>query len=176
MQSAGWFLLTAVVWHCAALPASPFVCQKHVCACSPSFLLRSLAPLSPPASGLQPPWPQGELCSREAAHSASFFFLYKIDVKLIGGCGVELLWWLSWKESACQCRRHKRHGFHPYLGGEDPLEEEMATTPAFLPGKSPWTEEPGGLQSLGSQSVGHDLLTEQQEEVICGGVPQRWLC
>ena len=41
------------------------------------------------------------------------------------------------------------------LGGEDPLEESMAT-PVFLPGESPWTEEPGGLQSMGSQRVGHD--------------------
>ena len=37
----------------------------------------------------------------------------------------------------------------PSLGGEEPLEEGMAPTPAFLPGESPWTEEPGGLQSLG---------------------------
>ena len=42
------------------------------------------------------------------------------------------------------------------LGWEDPLEEGMATTPVFLPGESPWTEEPGGLQSMGSQKVGHD--------------------
>ena len=33
-----------------------------------------------------------------------------------------------------------------------PLEKEMAPTPVFLPGKIPWTEEPGGLQSVGSQS------------------------
>ena len=42
------------------------------------------------------------------------------------------------------------------LGGGDPLEEGMATTPVFLPGESPWTEEPGGLQSVGSQRAGHD--------------------
>ena len=44
----------------------------------------------------------------------------------------------------------------PSLDGEDPLEEEMATyssTPAW---KIPWTEEPGGLQSMGSQGVRHD--------------------
>ena len=44
-------------------------------------------------------------------------------------------------------------------GWEDPLEEGMATTPVFLPGESPWTEEPGGLQSMGSQRVGHDWAT-----------------
>ena len=41
------------------------------------------------------------------------------------------------------------------LSWQDPLEEGMAT-PVFLPGESLWTEEPGGLQSLGSQRVGHD--------------------
>ena len=42
------------------------------------------------------------------------------------------------------------------LGWEDPLEEEMATRSCILAWKIPWTEEPGGLQSLGSQRVGHD--------------------
>ena len=35
------------------------------------------------------------------------------------------------------------------LGWEDPLDEEMATHSSFLAWKSPWTEEPGGLQSMG---------------------------
>ena len=39
------------------------------------------------------------------------------------------------------------------LGWEDPLEEEMATHSSILARKFPWTEEPGGLQSLGSQTV-----------------------
>ena len=42
------------------------------------------------------------------------------------------------------------------LGWEDPLEEEMATHSSILAWKIPWTEEPGGLQSMGSQRVGHD--------------------
>ena len=42
------------------------------------------------------------------------------------------------------------------MGGEDPPEEEVAITPVFLPGKFPWTEEPGGLQSVGLQRVRHD--------------------
>ena len=42
------------------------------------------------------------------------------------------------------------------LGGEDPLEEEMATHFSILAGIIPWTEEPDRLQSMGSQSVGHD--------------------
>ena len=41
-------------------------------------------------------------------------------------------------------------------GLEDPLEEETATHSSILAGEIPWTEEPGGLQSMGSQSVRHD--------------------
>ena len=42
------------------------------------------------------------------------------------------------------------------LTWEDPLEEEMATHSSILAWRIPWTEEPGGLQSMGSQRVGHD--------------------
>ena len=42
------------------------------------------------------------------------------------------------------------------LGWEDPLEEEMATHSSTLAWKIPWTEEPGRLQSMVSQRVGHD--------------------
>ena len=38
------------------------------------------------------------------------------------------------------------------LGGEDPLEKEMATHSTILAWEIPWTEEPGGLQSMGSQN------------------------
>ena len=42
------------------------------------------------------------------------------------------------------------------LGWEDPLEEEMATHSGILAWRIPWTEEPGGLLSTGSQRVRHD--------------------
>ena len=42
------------------------------------------------------------------------------------------------------------------LGQEDPLEEDMATHSSILAWEIPWTEEPGGLQSTGSQRAGHD--------------------
>ena len=48
------------------------------------------------------------------------------------------------------------------LGWDDPLEKEMATHFSILAWRIPWTGEPGGLQSMGSQRVGHDLLTKQQ--------------
>ena len=43
-----------------------------------------------------------------------------------------------------------------FLGWEDPLEKEMAIHSSILAWKIPWTEEPGGVQSTGSQRVGHD--------------------
>ena len=48
-----------------------------------------------------------------------------------------------------------KHKFNPWVG-KIPWRRAWQPTPVFLPGESPWTEEPGGLQSIGSQSVGHD--------------------
>ena len=47
------------------------------------------------------------------------------------------------------------------LGEEDPLEKEMAPPSSILAWENPWTEESGGLQSMGLQRVGHDWATEQ---------------
>ena len=55
---------------------------------------------------------------------------------------------------ANQCRRHKR--CIRFLGWEDPGEQGMATHSSLLAWRIPWTEEPGGLQSMGLQRVGHD--------------------
>ena len=52
------------------------------------------------------------------------------------------------------------------LGGEDPLEKEMATHSSTLAWKIPWTEEPCRLQSMGSQRVGHDLATSLTQQLI----------
>ena len=50
------------------------------------------------------------------------------------------------------------------LGWEDPLEEEMATHSIILAWEIPWSEKPGGLQSMGSQKkIGHDLVTKKQQ-------------
>ena len=48
------------------------------------------------------------------------------------------------------------------LGQEDPLEKEMATHSSILTWEIPWKEDPGGLQFMRSQRVGHDLATKQQ--------------
>ena len=59
------------------------------------------------------------------------------------------------KELACQCRKHKKHGFDPWVR-KIPWRRAWQPTPVFLPGESPQTEEPGRLQSTGSQRAGHD--------------------
>ena len=46
------------------------------------------------------------------------------------------------------------------LGQEDPLEKETTTHSSILAWRIPWTEEAGGLESMGSQRVGHDLVTK----------------
>ena len=50
------------------------------------------------------------------------------------------------------------------LGWEDPLEKEMTTHSSIPAWEIPWREEPGGLQSMGSKTVGHDLATQKQKQ------------
>ena len=58
----------------------------------------------------------------------------------------------------------RQGGRFPSLGGEGPLEEEMVTHSSVLAWEIPWTEEPGGLQSMRSQRVRHDSATKQQQQ------------
>ena len=62
------------------------------------------------------------------------------------------------KESSCQAGDASS-----IPGWEDPLEKEMATHYSNLAWEIPWTEEPGGLQSMGSQGVRLNLATKQQQ-------------
>ena len=59
------------------------------------------------------------------------------------------------------------------LGGEDPLEEGMANHSSIPAWRIPWTEEPGGLQSMESQRVGRDLASETTSLETHGSV--RWI-
>ena len=62
----------------------------------------------------------------------------------------------SGKES-CLCRRHQRCGLIP--GSGDPVEEDTVTHCSILAWEAPWTEGPGGIQSMGSQRVTHSWAT-----------------
>ena len=61
----------------------------------------------------------------------------------------------SGKEPAYQCKRHKRFKFDPQVG-KIPWKRALATHSSILAWRIPWTEEPGGLQSIGSQRIGHN--------------------
>ena len=52
------------------------------------------------------------------------------------------------------------------LGQEDRLEKGMATHSSILAWEITWTEEPGGLQSMGVTRVRHDLATKQQQQIM----------
>ena len=61
-------------------------------------------------------------------------------------------WWLSRSGIRLQC---SRPGFNPWVG-KIPWRRAWQPTSVFLPGESPWTDEPGRLPAKGSQKVGHD--------------------
>ena len=62
------------------------------------------------------------------------------------------------------------------LGGEDPLEKEMATHSSILAWRIPWTEELGRLQSMGSQRVGHNWATKTHTPGEGNGNPSQYSC
>ena len=100
---------------------------------------------------------------------AFFFFLmyhlFTLFLSLFPSLDFKAEALLSWafsgtngKELAYQCRRHKKRGLDSpvFWVQKIPWRRAWQPTPVFLPGGSPWTEELGGLQSMGSQRVGHD--------------------
>ena len=60
------------------------------------------------------------------------------------------------------------------LGQEDPLEKEMATHSSILAWKILWTEETGGLQSMGFQRVGHDCDWAHGKMLFSWGLSENW--
>ena len=69
--------------------------------------------------------------------------------------------WLSGKESTCQAGELVQS-----LGQEDPLEKEITAHSNILVLEMPWTEKPGGLQSMGLPRVRHNLATKEQQNGI----------
>ena len=66
-----------------------------------------------------------------------------------------------------KCLPAMRETWVQSMGQEDPLEKEMATHSSILAWRIPWTEEPGGLQSTGSQRVRHDRATSLSLSLGC---------
>ena len=63
----------------------------------------------------------------------------------------------QWSRICLQCRRHRRCGFDPWVG-KIPSRESMETYSTIPAWRLPWTEEPSGLQSIGSQAVRHNWI------------------
>ena len=73
-----------------------------------------------------------------------------------------------------QCRRHRRHEFHPWVG-KIPWRRKWQPIPVFLFKESPWTEEPDRLQFKGSQRVRHSwdtkhIFLSRQENLFRKGI------
>ena len=82
-----------------------------------------------------------------------------------------------WQRICLQCRKTWVWS----LGGNSPLEKRMATHSSILAWRIPWTEEPGGLPSMGSQKVRHDWETKPSlslapEAMAQGQVRDGWVC
>ena len=78
-------------------------------------------------------------------------FCCKILTKILVG----IPWQLNGQDSVLQLQENQEMGIC-FLGWEDSLEEGMATHTSILAWRIPWTEEPGGLQSIGLQRVRQD--------------------
>ena len=109
---------------------------------------------------------QDDLISRSLITSAKIFFLNKITFIDPQHYSIDILlaaWWggggfpggTGGKEPICQCRRRKSHRFSSWVR-KSPWRRAWQPPPVFLLGVSPWTEEPGGLKSMGLHRVGHD--------------------
>ena len=60
----------------------------------------------------------------------------------------------------------------PSLGQRDPLEKEIATHSSLLSWEIPWAEKNGGLQFMGSHTVGYNLAIKQQQQVEISGIKE----
>ena len=102
--------------------------------------------------------------------------LYPVNKYLLRAHYIGLPRWFSGWRIYLQIRRHGQTWVGSLVGGGSghPLEEGMATQSSILAWRNPWTEEPGGLQSTGSQGVGHDWsdLAHTHTSIIA---PAIWL-
>ena len=121
-------------------------------------------------------------CGRSSHYPLYFLFFFRLEIfckRFLRNpcpCGAYIvflilcfiLWWLVQEHRLPRWLRGKnppakQEARIQSLSWEDPLEEEMATHSSTLAWEIPQTEEPGGLQSMGSQRVRHDLVTKEQQ-------------
>ena len=100
-----------------------------------------------------------KLSSAVVSEGCALFQSWVFVAMCLFGCECLLIYragGLSGEESTCQCRRHRQEMWVQSPGQEDPLEEEIETQSSVLAWKIPYAEEPGRLQTMRSQRVGHD--------------------
>ena len=107
-------------------------------------------------------WPFKLRCSSPESYSQKN--LSKQQQPLFGSdlashpCALECPWWLSGKESACQCRGCRRHEFNPWVG-KIPWRRKWHPAPVFLPGESHGQKSLAGYTVHEVTKVGHNLVT-----------------
>ena len=89
------------------------------------------------------------VCTHIHTHTYTYTSVWCVCVCM---CSSQVAQWVK----NCPAMQETQETWVPSLGGKDPLGKEMATHSSILAWRIPWTEEPGGLQSLGSQRVGHN--------------------
>ena len=108
-------------------------------------------------------WERGGKGIREDSHVSGSFLRWEHRREGSGFDGAQTSARISYhfpagasgKELAFQCRTCKRRRFNPWVR-KIRWRRGWQPTPVFLPGESPWTVDPGGLRSIGSQRVRHD--------------------
>ena len=83
-----------------------------------------------------------------------------------------MLWWASQVARICLPMQETPEMRVRFLGQEDPLEKEMATHSSILAWEIPWTEEPGGPQSMGLRRVRHDYVHRHTSVVLVSALRQ----
>ena len=81
--------------------------------------------------------------------------------------------WMAHRVKNLPAMQETQEMWVPSLGWEDPLEEEMATHSSILVWEIPWTEEPGGLQSMRLKRLGHDWARMHNNN--CSQTAQVWI-
>ena len=133
-------------------------------------------------------WAKLQVCETTRVPGCDHSCAFREEVAgSLGRCCVENKWWglhrqgfpSGWAVNCLRCRRCRRHGFDPWVG-KTAWRRAWQPTPVFLPGESPWTEEPGGLQSMGLQRVWHNwsdwARTHAQARLEWKRMGRGWAC
>ena len=101
-----------------------------------------------------------------------FYWWIVLNILLCYTTDLGFPWWLSGKESACQCRRHKRCRFDPWVRNI-PWKRKWQPSPLFLPGKSHGQRSLVVYSLWCGKRVRYDLATKQQQYWFYSNIPEK---